>query len=221
MPVIGGPHDGRELDVDLPVVWLPKPPQAAWLSESPEPPAPEEPETYVAVRLRPGCGPARVLLHESLYRRFQRYSTHGGEVSDLAAVAKQICDWIVQPGIPLDARQRAVAELEVDFRIAQLEALPFDLPDPRILQVEPVLAAERWWCGDEECDCTQARIVTWNEQLAADLGWPRERLQLREVWRGPFHTDGHGDAFAELELARQYLELVAPTLLARIQWLRA
>jgi hypothetical protein len=44
---------------------------------------------------------------------------------------------------------------------------------------------EEWWCGDEECDCTQMQI----DRITAN---PRFRgaVYREAMWRGEFHTDG-------------------------------
>lgn len=48
---------------------------------------------------------------------------------------------------------------------------------------KPFRRAYVWWCGDEVCDCYQARIEHLRPNPAG--GWFRET-----VWKGAFITDG-------------------------------
>lgn len=46
-----------------------------------------------------------------------------------------------------------------------------------------------WWCDDEECDCTQPRIVECSEGGFHDAGWEAPKT-LEE---GPFHSQADAD----------------------------
>ena len=50
------------------------------------------------------------------------------------------------------------------------------------------LHAYVWWCGDEDCDCTQARIVHVIERFPGG-GWKRSSI----VWEGEYHVYGWED----------------------------
>lgn len=47
------------------------------------------------------------------------------------------------------------------------------------------LHAHIWWCGDDWCDCTQARIVH-IIQRSPGGGW----MNTRTVWEGQYHVGG-------------------------------
>lgn len=70
-----------------------------------------------------------------------------------------------------------------------------------------------WWCGDNWCNCTQAKIVARFRNLA-DSRWIVPRL----LWAGPFHTDGEPGALDELLTKRQRLRETEPDLEALIVW---
>ena len=47
------------------------------------------------------------------------------------------------------------------------------------------LVARIWWCGDEECDCTQPVIERITPNLEAGYPWIRREA----LWSGEFLTD--------------------------------
>lgn len=54
-----------------------------------------------------------------------------------------------------------------------------------------------WWCGDEYCNCLQARIE--RRTRRTDARW----FAVEDVWEGTFFTDGEGYAQARAELNRE------------------
>lgn len=70
-----------------------------------------------------------------------------------------------------------------------------------------------WWCGDDDCDCTEARITARFRNLA-DARW----IVPRTLWQGEFHTDGESGASDELIAKRAHLEATEPEIAARITW---
>ena len=60
-------------------------------------------------------------------------------------------------------------------------------PDWALTAPEGKLFAHVWWCGDEYCDCTQARIVQ----------------GLRVVWNGTYATEGDWEVAPTTELNRE------------------
>lgn len=41
-----------------------------------------------------------------------------------------------------------------------------------------------WWCGDEECDCTQPKVERLTPNLVAGYPW----IHREVLWRGTFCT---------------------------------
>jgi len=65
--------------------------------------------------------------------------------------------------------------------------------------------AEMWWCGDEECDCTQPQINDRSQGRWYELGWK----QLDQIAAGPFHSESTPEETREqwdwlLSKAREY-----------------
>lgn len=78
-------------------------------------------------------------------------------------------------------------------------------------------AAYVWWCGDEDCNCYQARIIERNMSGS----WPRGLKQ--EVWKGSFCTGDAEDfpgelATAELNRAAKALRRVWNDAYHSIEW---
>jgi hypothetical protein len=73
--------------------------------------------------------------------------------------------------------------------------------------------AEVWWCGDEWCDCTEARITSYL------LAFPGRR-DIRNEWEGAFMTDGEGHDVASTELNRmaQHLRRHHHDFYRLVQW---
>ncbi len=63
-----------------------------------------------------------------------------------------------------------------------------------------------WWCGDYDCDCTEARIV------AID-GYERTL-----VWEGEFRSEGEPGATTELNRVAQLLRRHHHDVYRRISW---
>ena len=220
--LIGGSRDGETVRIPerMPVLHIPKrsPVRATALSEplSALHDLPEV-ELYTAVRIRPPHQRDFVYLSRDTYAKFARYTSHAMNTGgDIPALALRIANVLVTPGVPPRIRWREVEVLERQWRILELKA-KFAMPDPWALQVEHVLAAEVWYCGDDYCGCSSAQIVTWADQGPLRHRWPGARFGLRAVWRGPFHTEHESGAVDDLALAREYLGLVAPDLLRRIE----
>ena len=71
-----------------------------------------------------------------------------------------------------------------------------------------------WWCGDYECDCTQAVIVEYYRNAVV----PIAQVPIN-IWSGPFHTEGeYAATWDELMAKREELRLSDPDLEARIEW---
>jgi predicted DNA-binding protein (UPF0278 family) len=51
------------------------------------------------------------------------------------------------------------------------------------------LEAIIWWCGDDECDCTQPQIDRVTPNLSEGYPWIRRET----VWRGTFHSKPDAD----------------------------
>jgi hypothetical protein len=66
--------------------------------------------------------------------------------------------------------------------------------------------AEVWWCGDEECDCTQAQIVQIGPDRVAGFPWVTRRV----LWAGQFtsftYEQTEAEAAAQLAELRQACE---------------
>lgn len=56
--------------------------------------------------------------------------------------------------------------------------------------------AEMWWCGDDDCDCHQPRIVEFRTDWR---GWRRD---FRVIEEGPFHSYPDAEEWEEM---RQWL----------------
>jgi hypothetical protein len=69
-----------------------------------------------------------------------------------------------------------------------------------------------WWCGDDECNCTQAVIVDYFENKVVPGCVPVRR------WEGNFHTDGEPGAETELAAERDRLRAADPAAEAAIEW---
>lgn len=88
--------------------------------------------------------------------------------------------------------------------------------DPEKIAEAQWLRGFVWQCGDPECDCSQAVIMSILDRDEA--GW---FLRARALWFGPYRMaafDKAGAAYADLGLARLYLERREPALAGRITW---
>jgi hypothetical protein len=65
------------------------------------------------------------------------------------------------------------------------------------------LLAGVWYCGDEQCACSQAQIEQIDPNLNAGPPW----IRREPVWQGTFHSDAEPGAEADLE--RRLVELEA------------
>lgn len=75
-------------------------------------------------------------------------------------------------------------------------------PDWALTAPEGELFAYVWWCGDEECDCTQAQIVHIIERNIYG-GWRQSKV----VWNGNFisgdYDSYHRSSTPNTELNRE------------------
>jgi hypothetical protein len=75
--------------------------------------------------------------------------------------------------------------------------------------------AEVWWCGDEECDCTQAQVHDVYRNRVTGISVIRVF-----VWEGDYHVGlsfEPGETTAEEDL-RAYYESLTPERRAEIHW---
>lgn len=74
------------------------------------------------------------------------------------------------------------------------------------------LIAYVWWCGDYDCDCTQAQILLRGRN---EHGFD---VVLATVWEGEFRTFGESGAAAELWRVRKAMRSVLPEVERTIDW---
>lgn len=70
-----------------------------------------------------------------------------------------------------------------------------------------------WECGDDECGCTEATVVSYYENKTD----PRWRVPINE-WTGEFYTDHESGADAELAAYRRALRESDPEREVAIEW---
>lgn len=69
-----------------------------------------------------------------------------------------------------------------------------------------------WWCGDDWCNCSEARIESYRRDRDPWIA------DLATVWTGDFHTDGEPGSSTELNRMAQHLRRHHHDLYARIRW---
>jgi hypothetical protein len=77
------------------------------------------------------------------------------------------------------------------------------------MRPRPRLEAYVWWCGDEECDCTQPRI----ELVHGVMG----RVDRDPLWVGTFRSGEEGGR-TELNQTAKKMRRVWPEAYRRIFW---
>jgi hypothetical protein len=118
----------------------------------------------------------------------------------------------VPTGKPYTRRETIATALRcmVEVMESSTSTAPLDAP------TGGVLWGYVWWCGDEWCDCSQAKIV-WRDRPRWRFG-DQKPLDVRTVWQGEFHTDGEPGATTELNRIARRLRRHQHDLYARIEW---
>lgn len=75
--------------------------------------------------------------------------------------------------------------------------------------------AHAWWCGDDYCNCTQARIDTYTERIGNIFRGYNKR---KNMWQGPFNTDCEGNPSHDINRMARHLRKYHHDLYKRIVW---
>ena len=70
-----------------------------------------------------------------------------------------------------------------------------------------------WWCGDDYCDCSQAKILTYTERNG-----PAFRGPHTTIWEGEYHSEGEGNPNNELNRIAAHLRRHHNAFYHRIVW---
>ena len=68
-------------------------------------------------------------------------------------------------------------------------------------RTQPELSVEMWWCGEDECDCTEPQVV-----VRYPLDRPKPGIGVCEVIaEGPFIANGYGAEPGEVAAQKKWL----------------
>jgi hypothetical protein len=99
-------------------------------------------------------------------------------------------------GVEMNLSPSAPEPMSVADSMSSLRLTPAE-PDWALTAPDGELIAEVWWCGDDYCDCTQARIVHVVRNRHGG------RYESTALWHGTYATEGDWDTPPTTELNRE------------------
>jgi hypothetical protein len=228
---IGGPWDGEVRDVDGP----------RWHVHVPVP----DPRPVVFEPVELGAGPFPPPTRREVVYVLGQLQHH----SEVAGAEEHVLVdeergrhqkvWIEQVMVEERLHRAELAAQETrerrDRLTVEMHRQGLELPEPLRFAKRNYLRATVWWCGDEYCNCTQARIEGWDYAYDLDgnaAEWPTPGVfvfprfrdsdgrhgMLDTVWEGRFLSEGEPGAADDLVVVSEYLKAIAPELAAQIRW---